>query len=96
MTAHLIGYEIACDGPTGQGDCPHSAAVRARFTSRTARQVRDDGRRDGWKARPGGLDICPACATPKAPRTTTRSRSSTARSGSPRRHPDERPHPLRH
>ncbi|MGC5400189.1 hypothetical protein ACPXCP_31170 [Streptomyces sp. DT20] len=62
MTAHLIGYEIACDGPTGQNDCPNSAAVRARFVSRTAAQVRADGRRDGW-TRPNGRDRCPDCTT---------------------------------
>ena len=60
MTAHLIGYEIACDGPTGQGDCPDSAAVEARFISRTAAQVRADGRQQGW-TRPRGWDRCPAC-----------------------------------
>ncbi|MER6611581.1 hypothetical protein ABT282_38485 [Streptomyces sp. NPDC000927] len=61
MTARPLGVEIACDGPTGHYDCPHNAAIRAQFTSRTARQVRADGRRDGWRARPGGLDICPDC-----------------------------------
>ncbi len=62
MTAHLIGYEIACDGPTGQGDCPDSAAVSARYASRTAAEVRADGRRDGW-TRPRGRDCCPTCTT---------------------------------
>ncbi|MGW2594810.1 hypothetical protein ACWCXC_31720 [Streptomyces sp. NPDC001515] len=60
MTAHLIGYEIACDGPTGQDDCSDSAAVPARFVSRTAAQVRADGRRQGW-TRPRGHDRCPTC-----------------------------------
>ncbi|TRV72565.1 hypothetical protein FKN01_29695 [Streptomyces sp. 130] len=60
MTAHLIGYEIACDGPTGQGDCPNSAAVRAQLVSRTAAQVRADGRQQGW-TRPRGRDLCPTC-----------------------------------
>lgn len=66
MTAHLIGYEIACDGPTGQGDCPDSAAVRARFVSRTAAQVRADGQRDGWTRR-ASRDLCPNCATTEEP-----------------------------
>ncbi|MGW2845387.1 hypothetical protein [Streptomyces sp. NPDC001274] len=67
MSAHPLGVEIACDGPAGRDDCPHSAAIRAQVTSRTARQVRADGRRDGWKARPGGRGLCPDCAT-KEPR----------------------------
>ncbi|MFG2677005.1 hypothetical protein [Streptomyces sp. NPDC048445] len=62
MTAHHLGYEIACDGPTGQNDCPNSAAVRPRFVSRTAAQVRADGRRDGWTRQPG-RDLCPDCTT---------------------------------
>ncbi|MEV0917875.1 hypothetical protein AB0I93_26905 [Streptomyces sp. NPDC049967] len=62
MTAHHLGYEIACDGPTGQNDCPNSAAVRASFTSRTAAAVRADGRRQGW-TRPPGRDLCPDCTT---------------------------------
>ncbi|MBQ0827671.1 hypothetical protein [Streptomyces tagetis] len=65
MTAYPIGVEVACDGPDEQTDCPDSAAVRARFTSRTARQVRSDGRRDGWvrRRRTGRLlDLCPGCA----------------------------------
>ncbi|MGW2090387.1 hypothetical protein [Streptomyces sp. NPDC001880] len=64
MTARPLGVEVACDGPNGRDDCPHNAAVRAQFTSRTARQVRADGRRDGWTTRraPGRLlDICPCC-----------------------------------
>lgn len=66
MTAHSLGVEIACNGPADRNDCPDSAAVRARFTSRTAREVRADGRRDGWTVRrvPGRLlDICPRCRT---------------------------------
>lgn len=67
MTAHLIGHEIACDGPTGHDDCPYSAAIRARFTSRTAAQVRADGREDGWTRR-RGQDLCAECtATAKEP-----------------------------
>ncbi|WP_405461551.1 hypothetical protein OG786_29165 [Streptomyces sp. NBC_00101] len=62
MTVHSLGVEIACDGPTGRDDCPDNAAVRAAITSRTARQVRADGRRDGWTVRPGGRDLCPRCA----------------------------------
>lgn len=64
MTARPIGVEVSCDGPTGLDDCPDSAAIRARCTSRTAREVRADGRRDGWTTRraPGRLlDICPRC-----------------------------------
>ncbi|NEA52372.1 hypothetical protein [Streptomyces sp. SID10815] len=64
MTAYPIGMEVACNGPDEQTDCPDSAAVRASFTSRTARQVRADGRRDGWTTRraPGRLlDMCPSC-----------------------------------
>lgn len=66
MTALPLGYEIFCNGPTGRDDCPHSAAVPAAFTSKSARQVRDDGRRLGWTTRraPGRLlDICPNCRT---------------------------------
>ncbi|MEU9849210.1 hypothetical protein [Streptomyces sp. NPDC047985] len=66
MSAYPLGVEIACDGPTGSDDCPDSAAVRARFTSRTARQVRTDGRRNGWTTRRAQgrlLDICPRCRT---------------------------------
>ncbi|WP_329595877.1 hypothetical protein OG195_44730 (plasmid) [Streptomyces sp. NBC_01362] len=64
MSTHLLGVEIACDGPAGRDNCPHNAAIRAQFTSRTARQVRADGRRDGWTVHriPGRLlDICPRC-----------------------------------
>ncbi|WP_127468671.1 hypothetical protein [Streptomyces sp. B27] len=64
MTARPIGVEVACDGPTGRDDCPDSAAVSARYASRTARQVRADGRADGWTTRrtPGRLiDLCPTC-----------------------------------
>ncbi|MEU6661222.1 hypothetical protein [Streptomyces sp. NPDC046821] len=64
MTAHTLGVEIACDGPDGSRDCPESAAVRARFASLTAAQVRADGRFDGWaRRRRGGrlVDLCPAC-----------------------------------
>ena len=64
MTAHPIGVEVYCNGPAGRDDCPDSAAVYARYASRTARQVRADGREDGWTVRraPGQLlDICPRC-----------------------------------
>ncbi|MFC8423981.1 hypothetical protein ACFUN7_24400 [Streptomyces sp. NPDC057236] len=64
MTAFVIGYEVYCDGPTTQDDCPESAAVRASVASRTARQVRADGRAQGWTARHGGgrlIDLCPSC-----------------------------------
>ncbi|MFD1277335.1 hypothetical protein [Streptomyces kaempferi] len=64
MTARTIGVEVSCDGPDEQTDCPDSAAVRAAFTSMTAKQVRADGREDGWTTRrvPGHLrDMCPAC-----------------------------------
>jgi hypothetical protein len=66
MTAHPIGTEISCDGPDEQTDCPHSAAISARFGSITARQVRADGRTDGWttRRRNGRLaDLCPNCRT---------------------------------
>jgi hypothetical protein len=63
MTARQIGVEVSCDGPDEQTDCPDSAAVRARFGSVTAAQVRADGRKDGWGTRrdPGLRDVCPAC-----------------------------------
>ncbi|MFF2502152.1 hypothetical protein ACFVTY_01965 [Streptomyces sp. NPDC058067] len=70
MSAHPIGVEVACDGPDGQRDCPDSAAIRASFGSVTARQVRADGRNDGWTVRraPGRLlDVCPNCHTHPAP-----------------------------
>ncbi|MFE1950005.1 hypothetical protein ACFW9D_05985 [Streptomyces sp. NPDC059524] len=66
MTAHRLGVEIACDGPDVAHDCPASAAVLARFGSRTAEQVRADGRSDGWvrRRRDGRLvDLCPTCKT---------------------------------
>ncbi|MFJ4837141.1 hypothetical protein [Streptomyces sp. NPDC088746] len=69
MTARPIGIEVACDGPAGRDDCPDNAAIRAQITSRTARQLRADGRRDGWTTRraPGRLlDICPPCRVTKA------------------------------
>ncbi|MFJ6559925.1 hypothetical protein ACIQMV_08590 [Streptomyces sp. NPDC091412] len=65
MTAYPIGVEVSCDGPDEQTDCPESAAIRASFNSRTARQVRADGRVDGWTTRrgPGRLrDVCPICS----------------------------------
>ncbi|KMS79083.1 hypothetical protein ACH49_13585 [Streptomyces leeuwenhoekii] len=64
MTATQIGVEVSCDGPDEHTDCPDSAAVRASFASRTARQVRADGRAQGWTTRraPGQLeDMCPSC-----------------------------------
>ncbi|MFD5220290.1 hypothetical protein ACFWMH_21900 [Streptomyces tendae] len=64
MSAYVIGYEVYCDGPTARDDCPESAAVRASVASRTARQVRADGRAEGWTARRGGgrlIDLCPSC-----------------------------------
>ncbi|MFJ9988519.1 hypothetical protein ACIQUD_31680 [Streptomyces globisporus] len=77
MTAYPIGVEVACDGPTGRDDCPHSAAIPAAFASRTARQVRADGRADGWTTRrtPGRLlDLCPNCrrTRTRAPEEPTR------------------------
>ncbi|QCX81094.1 hypothetical protein C9F11_37555 [Streptomyces sp. YIM 121038] len=66
MTAHDLGFEIACDGPDKASDCPDSAAISARLGSLTAAQVRADGRRDGWvrRRRDGRLvDLCPACKT---------------------------------
>jgi hypothetical protein len=65
VTAYPIGVEISCDGPDEQTDCPQSAAIRASLTSRTARQVRADGRADGWTTRRRASrlrDVCPECA----------------------------------
>lgn len=70
MTARPIGVEVSCDGPDEQTDCPDSAAVRARFGSLTAPQVRADGHADGWTIRRalGRLrDVCPACRTKPTP-----------------------------
>lgn len=64
MTAYPIGYEIACDGPAAEQDCPESAAVRRQVTSRTAAEVRADGRAQGWShGRRDGrrVDLCPNC-----------------------------------
>lgn len=64
MSAFCIGYEVACDGPDEARDCPESAAVRMKFTSRTAAEVRADGRAQGWKRRRRGgqlADLCPDC-----------------------------------
>jgi hypothetical protein len=64
VTATPIGVEVSCDGPDEQTGCPQSAAIRASFDSRTARQVRADGRADGWttRRRAGRLrDVCPVC-----------------------------------
>lgn len=66
MTAHPLRVEISCDGPDESRDCPDSAAVRARFTSLTAAEVRADGRTDGWVLRRRGgrrVDLCPTCKT---------------------------------
>ncbi|KFK87804.1 hypothetical protein IX27_18075 [Streptomyces sp. JS01] len=76
MTARPIGVEVSCDGPI-EGDCPDSAAILAGYGSRTARQVRADGRRDGWTTRraPGRLlDLCPTCrhTRTRAPEEPTR------------------------
>lgn len=71
MSVHPIGVEVSCDGPDEQTDCPDSAAIRASYASRTARQVRADGRADGWTVRRAAgrlLDVCPAC---RARRTAT-------------------------
>ena len=70
MTAYPIGVEVSCDGPDEETDCPDSAAISARFTSRTAHQVRADGRADGWtvRRRVGRLrDVCPTCRPIPAP-----------------------------
>ncbi len=66
MTATSLGVEISCDGPDEAVDCPDSAAIPIRFASVTARQVRADGREDGWtRRRRGGrlVDLCPRCTT---------------------------------
>ncbi|WP_406417981.1 hypothetical protein [Streptomyces sp. NBC_01614] len=67
MTVHSLGVEVSCDGPDEQTDCPASAAVPIRFGSMTPRQVRADGREDGWtrRRRAGRLvDLCTGCAAP--------------------------------
>lgn len=67
MSEHSLGVEVACDGPDEPSDCPQSAAGRRAFTSRTAPQVRADGRADGWVTRRRGghlIDLCPACKSP--------------------------------
>lgn len=64
MTAQPIGTEVYCDGPDETSDCPDSAAVRAAITSVAPREVRADGRADGWsrRRRNGRLvDLCPRC-----------------------------------
>lgn len=64
MTAYPLGVEIACDGPAVGQECPESAAVRRQVTSRTAPEVRADGREQGWtRPRRDGrrVDLCPAC-----------------------------------
>lgn len=66
MTAYSLGVEISCDGPDEQTDCPDSAAISIRFGSMTPRQVRADGREDGWtrRRRAGRLvDLCAGCTT---------------------------------
>ncbi|KFG02582.1 hypothetical protein IQ62_01115 [Streptomyces scabiei] len=65
MTAYPIGVEVSCDGPDENTDCPHSAAVRASYASRTTQQVRADGRSQGWTVRRRARrlrDLCEACA----------------------------------
>ncbi|WP_043256142.1 hypothetical protein [Streptomyces sp. Tu6071] len=70
MTAYPIGWEVACDGPAPDRDCPASAAITASLSSlgaAPASAVRADGRALGWttRRRPGGgplLDLCPSCA----------------------------------
>jgi hypothetical protein len=69
VTAYPIGVEVSCDGPDEDTDCPHSAAVSASYASRTAPQVRADGRAQGWivRRRDGRLrDLCGACASIRA------------------------------
>lgn len=69
MTAYFLGTEISCDGPTEETDCPASAAVPASYGSRTAREVRADGRALGWTypLRAGHrVDLCPECSHPPA------------------------------
>lgn len=66
MTAYPLGVEIACDGPNVCRECPESAAVRRQVTSRTAVEVREDGREQGWAhTRRAGhrVDLCPNCRT---------------------------------
>jgi hypothetical protein len=66
VTVYSLGVEVSCDGPAPGTDCPDSAAIPIRFGSVTARQVRADGREDGWTVRrvQGRLvDVCPACQT---------------------------------
>ena len=75
MTAQPLGIEVACDGPTGGNDCPDSAAFHAVGPSWTVRELRADGRVDGWTVRraPGRLlDICPRCRATPAPAEETK------------------------
>lgn len=70
MTAYTLGVEVSCDGPDEATDCPDSAAIPIRFGSLTPRQVRADGRQNGWTTRRGRgclLDVCPACQTRTTP-----------------------------
>ncbi|MGW8703426.1 hypothetical protein ACWGOK_42085 [Streptomyces eurythermus] len=65
MTARPIGTEVSCDGPDETVDCPDNAAVRAAFVSVTPRDVRADGREQGWIVRRRNrrfVDLCPQCA----------------------------------
>jgi hypothetical protein len=64
VTARPIGTEVFCDGPDEHTDCPNSAAVRASYGSVTTRQVRADGRAQGWTTQRGAgrlRDLCPVC-----------------------------------
>ncbi|MFD9593124.1 hypothetical protein ACFWA9_10240 [Kitasatospora sp. NPDC059973] len=54
MTAVLIAL-IRCDGP----DC--GAETHTPFETSRASVVRRFRRPGGWRTRPGGRDLCPAC-----------------------------------
>lgn len=66
MTAYSLGYEVACDGPDDDQDCPASAAIPRQVFSFSAAEVRADGREQGWAhTRRDGrrVDLCPNCRT---------------------------------
>lgn len=62
MSAHRVGVNIICDGPTADQDCPDNASF---MDALTADQIRARlTEEDGWAtALPGGVDRCKACQT---------------------------------
>ncbi|WP_103528978.1 hypothetical protein [Streptomyces sp. SM12] len=66
MTAHLIGWEIACDGPAPHVECPASAALQPHpACAKTPAEVRAYGRAtQGWitsRRHKQVIDLCPHC-----------------------------------